>query len=149
MAHMALAAARSIASALGGRKVLRRDIASAPALVRSIESGLPYAAFEALRERFELRREDLAEAAGIPLRTLARRRRERRLHPDESDRLVRVARVAAEAARVLGADRNAGGWLSRENIALGSRRPIDLLKTDVGTHQVEEVIGHIEYGIVS
>lgn len=146
---MALAPARHIAAALGGRKVLKADVVSTRSLLRSIESGLPYAAFDAVRERFGLSREDLAEAIGLPLRTLARRRRERKLHPDESDRLVRVARIAAEASRVLGDDRNAGLWLRDEIIALGNRRPIDLLRTDVGAREVEEIIGHIEYGIVS
>lgn len=38
----------------------------------------------------------------LPARTLARRKRERRLRADESDRLFRVGRVAALAEEVLG-----------------------------------------------
>lgn len=149
MAHMALAQARHIAAALGGRKVLKADVGSPKALLRSVESGLPYAALAALTARFGLPRAEVAAAARIPLRTLARRKRERKLHPDESDRLVRLARVAAEAARVLGDDRKAGGWLGDDNIALGGARPIDLVRTDFGARQVEDVLGRIEFGVYS
>lgn len=149
MAHMALAHARLIANALGGRKVLKADVGSTQALMRTVESGLPYGSLDALTERFGLTRGEVAAAARIPLRTLARRKRERKLHADESDRLVRIARVAAEAARVLGDDREAGAWLRDDNIALGGARPLDLLQTDLGARQVEDVIGRIEFGVYS
>lgn len=149
MAHMALAGARRIAEALGGRKVLKADVGSAQALLRSVESGLPYASLDALTARFGLTRAEVAAAARIPLRTLARRKRERKLHADESDRLARLARVAAEAARLLGDEREAGAWLRDENIALGGQRPIDLLRSDLGARQVEDVMGRIEFGVYS
>ncbi len=149
MWHMVLAHARLIANALGGRKVLKTDVGSTQALMRTIESGLPYGSLDALTDRFGLTRVEVATAARIPLRTLARRKRERKLHADESDRLVRLARVAAEAARVLGDEREAGAWLRDDNIALGGARPIDLVQTDLGARQVEDVIGRIEFGVYS
>lgn len=149
MAHMALAQARLIANALGGRKVLKADVGSTRALLRTVESGLPYGSLDALTERFGLSRAEVAAAAGIPLRTLARRKRERKLHADESDRVVRLARVAAEAARLIGDEREAGAWLRDENIVLGGQRPIDLLRSDLGARQVEDVLGRIEFGVYS
>ncbi len=149
MAHMALTPAQRIASVLGGRSTLKSDVASPQALLRSIESGLPYTSFDALRERFGLSREDAAAAIGLPLRTLARRKRERRLHSDESDRLARVARVAAEAARILGDEQRAGLWLRDANLVLGGKRPIELVSSDLGARQVEDVLGRIEFGVYS
>lgn len=149
MAHMALARARHIADALGGRKVLKADVGSPQALLRSVESGLPYGSLGALTERFGLTRAEVATAVRLPLRTLARRKRERRLTAEESDRLVRFARIAAEAARVLGDEHSAGAWLRDPNIALGEERPIDLLRSDLGTHEVEDVLVRIEFGVYS
>lgn len=149
MAQMALARARHIAEALGGRKVLKAEVGSAQALLRSVESGLPYGSLDALTERFGLSRAEVAGALRLPLRTLARRKRERKLHADESDRLVRLARVATTAARVLGHERTAGSWLRDANVALGGERPIDLLRTDLGARQVEDVLGRIEFGVYS
>ena len=146
---MALARARHIAEALGGRKVLKADVGSPGALVRAVGSGLPYASLDALMDRFGLTRSDVAAALRIPLRTMARRKREHRLSADESDRLARLARIASEAARVLGDERKAGSWLRETNVALGGERPIDVIRNDLGARQIEDVLGRIEFGVYS
>lgn len=146
---MAMPGTRHIANALGGRKVLKGDLGSTRALLRGVEAGLPYGSLEALTQRFGLSRSEVATAMRLPARTLARRKRERKLHPDESDRLVRLARVTADAARVLGDDGKAGTWLRRPNTALGGATPLELLRSDLGTRQVEDVLGRIEFGVYS
>lgn len=85
----------------------------------------------------------------IPLRTLTRRKAERRLRPEESDRLVRLARILAQAVDVLGSTEKASQWLQRPNRALGGETPLSLLDTDLGSRQVEEVLGRIEHGVYS
>ncbi|MGH2378578.1 MAG: type II RES/Xre toxin-antitoxin system antitoxin [Candidatus Limnocylindria bacterium] len=146
---MAMVRAKYIAEALGGRKVLKADLGSTRALLRGVEAGLPYGSLEAITARFGLSRADVAAALRLPPRTLARRKRERKLPADESDRLVRLARIAADAARVLGDERKAGSWLRDENVALGGERPIGLLNSDLGARQVEDVLGRIEFGVYS
>ena len=84
----------------------------------------------------------------MPARTMARRRLSRKLDPVESDRLYRIARVAAQAVSVFGTEDQATTWLQRPNRALGGQLPIRLLDTDVGARQVEDVLGRIEHGIV-
>lgn len=86
---------------------------------------------------------------GLPARTLARRKKERRLRADESDRLLRLARVAAVAEDVLGAQDKAGRWLQKPNRALGGIAPLDLLDTDLGAEEVVTVLGRIEHGVYS
>src|SRR5215213_3519712 len=49
----------------------------------------------------------------IPTRTMTRRRQARKLDPDESDRLYRIARVAGHAVSVFGAEDRATTWLRR------------------------------------
>jgi putative toxin-antitoxin system antitoxin component (TIGR02293 family) len=80
---------------------------------------------------------------------MTRRKNERRLGPAESDRLVRVARILAQASEVLGNTENASTWLQRPNRALGDESPITLLDTDLGSRQIEEVLGRIEHGVYS
>jgi putative toxin-antitoxin system antitoxin component (TIGR02293 family) len=80
---------------------------------------------------------------------MARRKRSRRLHPDESDRLIRLARLATQAVQVFGKEDKAAMWMHRPNRALGSQAPLDLLRTDLGAKQVEEVLGRIEHGVIS
>lgn len=144
-----MTAATSIYDTLGGPSVLREDASGLTELGERVRRGLPYAALEAVMARLGLSREQLAQALHLPERTLARRKKERRLHPDESDRLFRLARIAAQAADVLGSTEKAARWLQRPNRALGGRVPLALLDTDAGTREVEEVLGRIEHGVVS
>ena len=67
----------------------------------------------------------------------------------ESDRAVRLARVYAIAVEMIGEEEKAVEWLSTPNRALGGERPLDQLDTDVGTRQVEDVLGRIAYGVYS
>lgn len=138
-----------IARVLGGSKILRTNVSSRTDLIRLLREGLPYASLEATMEVLGLSREQIAAYLALPGRTLARRKRERRLHADESDRLFRLARVAATALAVFDDAEKARRWLGKRNRALGGEVPLTLLDTDAGTGMVEEVLGRIEHGVVS
>ena len=58
-------------------------------------------------------------------------------------------RQKAQAVSVFGAEDKATTWLQRPNRALNGERPIQLLDTDLGARQVEDVLGRIEHGIAS
>lgn len=126
-----------------------REVRNAEDLKKWIREGLPYTSLEAVMERFGLKREEVSWALDLPLRTLARRKQERRLSPGESDRLFRVVRIAVQAADVLGGREEASQWLHAPNRALGGQTPLELLDTDLGSRQVEDVLGRIEHGVYS
>jgi putative toxin-antitoxin system antitoxin component (TIGR02293 family) len=139
-----------IARLLGGRRVLGRAAGSMEGLVASVRSGLPAGALDSLRERLGLSAAEASTAFGIPARTLSRRRSASAyLTPSESDRVARVARIFALATSVLGDDERARGWLRGPNRALRGSRPLDLLDTELGTHEVEAVLGRIAHGVYS
>jgi putative toxin-antitoxin system antitoxin component (TIGR02293 family) len=134
---------------LGGKALFRERAATYQAVIDKARSGLPYAALEAIAKRFDIPQEDLVRALHLPPRTLARRKKARRLSGAESDRLLRLARVAAQAEEVLGSQERAGAWLRGTVRALGGIRPLDLLDTDLGAQQVERILGRIEHGVYS
>lgn len=138
-----------IVEALGGRKVLKRQISNLNELRQTVGAGLPYASLEAVMVKFGLARGEAASALHLPQRTFARRKKERKLRADESDRLLRLARLGAHAAYVLGSEEKAARWLRRPNRALGNEVPLELLESEIGARQVEEVLGRIEYGVYS
>ena len=144
-----MASAARIAEALGGRGVFRGRSLDYDAVIDRVRSGLPYASLEAVAARFEIPRESLVRVLDLPLRTLARRKRERRLHANESDRLLRLGRIATLAEEVLGSREKAVAWLRKPNKALGGASPLDRLDTDIGTEQVDQVIFRIAYGVYS
>jgi putative toxin-antitoxin system antitoxin component (TIGR02293 family) len=139
----------ALVEALGGKKVLKRRITNLDELRETVKAGLPYASLEALIDRFGLAREEAAAALHLPQRTIARRKKEQKLQADESDRLLRLARISAQAAVTLRSEEKAAQWLRRRNRALGNQTPLDLIDSDIGTRQVEEILGRIEHGNIS
>jgi putative toxin-antitoxin system antitoxin component (TIGR02293 family) len=139
----------ALVEALGGKKVFKRRIVNVDQLRKTVKAGLPYASLEALIDKFGLAREEAAAALHLPQRTFARRKKEQKLQGDESDRLLRLARVSGQAAATVGSEEKAVRWLRRPNRALGNRAPLELIDSDIGTRQVEEVLGRIEHGNIS
>jgi len=87
---------------------------------------------------------------GLPVRkTLANRRKLGTLTPEQSDRLVRVARLLATAEETFGNQDKAGIWLRRPTTVFGGERPLDLLDTDEGAREVETLLGRISHGIAA
>ena len=138
----------SIVEVLGGAKVFRQPIADAWELQEKARKGLPYAALVSLVKRLRLGSEEVVFVFNLKRRTLARRKEARVLHADESDRVLRVARILALAREVFGAEEKATIWLRRTNRALRNRAPLSLLDTDLGAREVENVLVRLERGVI-
>ena len=118
-------------------------------LLKRLEEGLSYAAFERLKRRLEVSSRELADAALITQRTLARRKKVGRFDPDESDRLVRIARVFSRAIELYGGNEDsARTWMMLPRRALGGPSPFEMARTEVGAREVEKLIHQIEHGVV-
>jgi putative toxin-antitoxin system antitoxin component (TIGR02293 family) len=144
-----MTSAEYVVDVLGGTKIFRHSRNGDLAELRTrIKAGLPYSALESVRERLRLSLPEAAMILHTPLRTLARRRRERKLQAVESDRLYRLARLAAQAVMVFGTEEKAAAWLRRENRALNNEVPLQLLDTEVGARQVEDVLGRMQFGVI-
>lgn len=121
-----------------------------PNVVKAVKKGFPWKAFERLAHNMDLPQELIADMIGVPRRTLARRKADNRFQPDESDRLLRIARVFAKTLRLFDGDRDAATeWLTEINRALGDVAPLDYAATEVGAVEVEHLIGRIEHGVYS
>ena len=145
-----MTATEYVVDVLGGASVFKgRTVPTTTELRERIKRGLPYRSLESVRERLQLSVSEAVSVLHMPARTLARRRQTRTLDADESDRLYRIARVAAQAFAVFGAEDKAATWLRRPNRALNGELPINLLDTDVGARQIEDILGRIEHGVVS
>jgi putative toxin-antitoxin system antitoxin component (TIGR02293 family) len=140
---------KSLVEALGGRKVLKCRIEKLDDLREAAKSGLPYASLETVIGKLRLGREEAATVLRLPQRTIARRKKQQRLQADESDRVLRLARIGAQASATLGTEEKAAQWLRRPNRALGHRTPLELLDNDIGSRQVEEILARMEHGNVS
>lgn len=117
-------------------------------IVGQIQRGLSYSAFERFQRNIDLPYRILAQVVEIPERTLARRKESGRFPPDETDRLVRTARIVGRAIELFeGSSEGARHWLTSPARALGGRTPIEFASTDVGAIEVEHLIGRLAHGI--
>lgn len=141
----------SLVEALGGRKVLKRRITNIDELRETVKAGLPYASLEALMEKFGFTREEASAALHLPSRSRSKvvKLQRKTFQADESDRVLRLARISAQATVTLGSERKAVDWLRRPNRALGNRSPLELMDSDIGTRQVEDTLNRVEHGIIS
>src|SRR5262249_2711245 len=140
--------AEAIANVLGGRKVLGKAVRTPDGLAKLIRSGLPAGSVTALARRLSVANAELSQKLGIPQRTLTRRLSRRgRLTAAESDRAARLARVYANAIEMIGDEERAIQWFLTPNRALDGQRPFDQIDTDVGSREVEDLLGRIAYGV--
>lgn len=130
--------------------LLGLEPADGASMVARVEEGFPYQALERLRGNVGLSREALAELVQIKPRTLDRRREGGRLRPEESDRLLRAARVFGGAISLFEGDADAArAWLSSPQRALGGAVPLEMARTEVGAREVENLVGRLEHGVFS
>lgn len=113
----------------------------------AVKEGLPLGEFEALQGMLEIGAEELAEHLSMSRSTLMRRRKSGRLDTLESDRLLRFARLYQNAVEVFGDEQSARIWLKSPARALGGAAPIICAGTEVGSREVEHLLGRIEFGV--
>ena len=78
---------------------------------------------------------------------LQRRRAERRLSPQESDRLMRFWRIVQHATKVFGTVDRARQWLKYPQRGLGGAVPLDYAISEIGAREVDDLLGRIEYSV--
>jgi putative toxin-antitoxin system antitoxin component (TIGR02293 family) len=85
----------------------------------------------------------------VPKATLARRKTgsERRLSPEESDKVARMASLWALALDVWHSREAAQRFLGAPHPLLNGRSPSDVaVETEIGARAVEELLGRLKYG---
>jgi putative toxin-antitoxin system antitoxin component (TIGR02293 family) len=137
----------AVAAVLGGSRALGRRVRTPEELGERVREGLPFDALRAVMDTYEIPREAICAILGLSQRNFPRRQQRRRLAPDESDRLYRLARVLAHADRVFEDPARSAEWIRTPNAALARRAPLERLDTDIGVQQVDEILGRVEHGI--
>lgn len=130
---------------LGGERALGTDVASEADLARIVSRGirlavLPYVA------RAGFSKQEI-EHFIIPARTLRHRRAKREpLSIEESDRVVRLARIQSLAEDVFGDVDKANRWLREGLGVLDGKPPLEVARTESGVRLIEQVLAKIDWG---
>lgn len=115
------------------------------ALVQAVRAGLPFEAFKRLWDFLGVPQRELSEVLSVSDRTLARRRKTGQLTPEESDRLVRLARLAELALVVFEEEQSARRWMTRPKARLGGESPLKRADTEAGAREVEDMLYAVEF----
>jgi len=144
-----MAAPAAAAALLGGATVLGRDVHTDIELAAEIAQGLPSGSLTHLVEELHpaLSPQLIYALVGSDRALDLKQRNRERLSPSESDRLARLARIAVRAEEALGDRDTAYRWLGTHNRALEGRQPLELLGTDAGATEMQEVLVRIEHGV--
>ncbi|MGD0730232.1 MAG: antitoxin Xre-like helix-turn-helix domain-containing protein [Terracidiphilus sp.] len=114
---------------------------------QAVEKGMPLSLLEEFAARTGFPIKDLLEVV-IPPRTLKHRKlRKEPLSLDESDRLARVARIYDLAVKVFGDAVDGREWLMFAIDRFEGRTALEMLRTDAGARQVEEMLYQIDEGV--
>ncbi len=134
------------AATLLGTSIPERDPMK---LLKVLRAGLPSMTLRRFKRATGLADEEVAELLGVGGRTLTRLKASARLPADLSDRLYAVVSVYALSERVFGDRATAIGWLGEPQFALQGRPPRQFLSTELGRHQVTELLNQIEHGLLA
>lgn len=117
-------------------------------IVQQVQKGFPYTALVRFHKESGLPMSRIAELVRIPQRTLMRRKARGRLQPDESERLLRLSGVFEKAANLFEGDVQAARrWLTTPSTELDNQPPLDFARTEIGSREVENLIGRLEHGV--
>jgi putative toxin-antitoxin system antitoxin component (TIGR02293 family) len=102
-------------------------------------------------EQIGLTQQEAASLLGVPLRTFQRwlSAPERKLDSTTGGRYYRAIKIMQHATTLLGSMAATLEWLRSQQRALGFRIPLELLATEPGAEAVEDLLGRIEYGVVT
>ena len=101
-----------------------------------------------LANRFELNREQIRRILGISESTQFRYEKKNPvLNSNLQDRWLRLVRVVNLAIDLFEDDAEVKRWLSSLKSSLGDRIPLELLESESGSREVEQVLLQASYGV--
>lgn len=118
-------------------------------LVEVVRQGLPVSELDDLQASLEIPIDQLAPKLGISKATLHRRKAEGRLDREESDKVLRFARLVGKATETFEDPEAARRWLTSPQVGLGGAVPLDYAETEIGAREVEDLLGRIEHSVYS
>jgi putative toxin-antitoxin system antitoxin component (TIGR02293 family) len=117
-------------------------------LAEIVEAGLPTDNLAVLRQK-GLTFSEISEIVISPRTLKHRKSRGEPLSHEETDRMVRVARIVSQAENVFGDHAKALLWLRASDDRIGDRTPLSMLQSEAGGRLIESMLWQIDEGIYS
>ena len=115
-------------------------------LIRKIQDGLPVSALDRIAKQIAPNDANFRYRI-VPRSSLARRRQNGRLSPEEGARLARLANLWSFACDVWKSNRDAREFLFRRHMLLEDRPPVDVvIESELGAELVRYILGGLLHG---
>jgi len=138
-----------ISGILGGKNVLRGNIASRMDLIELSSKGVTKDALLRLASSLSMSISEMAKLLPVTERTIQRYKRKQRFNRVVSEQVLQIAEVTVRGGKVFGDREKFLSWMKSPSPALGNRTPASLLRSRFGTEVVLDELGRIEHGVIS
>jgi putative toxin-antitoxin system antitoxin component (TIGR02293 family) len=115
--------------------------------IRCIRAGVPKKALDNLVEVTGISAVEMAAIIRTSDRTLRRYSTNQKLNPEQSERVIELAKVYSRGEEVFGSIDAFREWMNGTVLALGNKRPKEFLDTSMGIEMLMDELGRIEHGI--
>ena len=134
---------------LGGRSVLGHSLETGMDRFELSRSGVPKRALLSLVANLNFTVRAMSNLLNITERTIQRKRDDDLLDGSTSEQVIQIAEVYSRGTEVFASGQNFQEWMTTESLALGGKRPMELLPSRYGAQMILDEIGRIEQGIFS
>ncbi|UCH27369.1 MAG: DUF2384 domain-containing protein [Trueperaceae bacterium] len=133
-----------------GTRILNLEATSSLQVIERLDEGLATDSVVRLASHLELPVGRVLELVDIKSSTFHdRKKRRRRLSPEESGRVYRLAKVVEAAEAYFEEGGAARRWLSHPKVALGGKAPLAVSRTAEGADYVIKLLGRMAHGVIS
>ncbi|TLU98909.1 type II RES/Xre toxin-antitoxin system antitoxin [Dyadobacter luticola] len=139
-----------IIDVLGGQKAFKQPVDSFLSFIEITEKGFPIAVAQRVQKQLELSNKLFSQIMNLSESTFQRRiKNQSTLSAGESEKVVDLSRIIAKGLDVFENESDFRTWLNSPVLALGNKKPIDLLSYSIGREEIMNVLFRIEHGIFS
>lgn len=118
-------------------------------IVDLLEKGLTKQNYQKAKEFTGFSHQDMATILSISTKTLEGKKSKDRLSDTASERLLKLAELAAQGIQVFNSAETFREWLQRPLRPLGGKKPVDLMVNMYGLDTVKNLLGRIEHSVYS
>ena len=116
--------------------------------IAAVERGIPSSFLRSLASTTGLSEQRILRGLDLSQRTItARKKAGARFSAVESERILRVVRIYRTASKVFTTRLAISEWLAAPDRSLGSKSPLEMLRTDLGTAKVENLVRAMIHGV--
>lgn len=134
---------------LGGNKSVPKTISNDMDLISLSRHGVRKSSLKSLARYLDVTMDKMSSLLHTSHRNIQRKDDDELLDTLKTEKVLELAAFIKRGIDVIGSEDAFKEWLHHPLLALGNRRPIDLLDTTFGIQMALKVLGRLEQGVFS